>query len=639
MYFDSTSNPSYSQFIALSRYARWLPEKNRRETWEETVDRYIDFFSGRIEKISKKDWQELREGILNLEVMPSMRALMTAGEALNRDHVAGFNCSYVVVDHPRAFDETMFILMCGAGVGFSVERQYVSKLPEIAEEFFPTDTCIKVPDTKKGWAKAFKELLALLWNGHVPSWDLSELRPAGARLKTFGGRSSGPEPLDSLFKFSVSLFKKAAGRKLSSLECHDLMCKIADIVVVGGVRRSALISLSNLSDDRMRAAKTGNWYDIEPQRKLANNSAVYTETPDFEVFLKEWVSLHESKSGERGIINRESLKFIASRNERRDTSYEFGVNPCAEIILRPNQFCNLSEVVIRKEDTLEDICRKVRLATILGTIQATMTDFRYLRRVWKKNTEEEALLGVSLTGIMDHNVLSDSSGDDTLKEWLTQMKQVAIDTNEEYSKKLGINQAAAVTCTKPSGTVSQLVDCASGIHSRFSEYYIRRVRADMKDPLAKCMIELGFPYEVDVMTPTNYVFSFPIGAPAGSNVTDNRSAIEQLEHWKIFQEYWCEHKPSVTIYYSDQEFLGLGQWVLDNWDYISGISFLPRVDSVYQQAPYESITENQYHEMMSQMPSDVDWNTVLTKYELEDSTTGSQTMACAGGVCEIVDLT
>jgi len=637
-YFAKTSNPQYSNFIALSRYARWLEDKGRRETWEETVDRYISFFKNKYKdkSINESVWNELRDGILNLDVMPSMRCLMTAGQALERDNVAGFNCSYIVVDHPRAFDEAMYILMCGTGLGFSVERQYISKLPEVSEELTPSNTVIEVPDSKKGWAKGFRELISLLYAGHIPKWDLSKIRPAGARLKTFGGRASGPEPLNELFNFTVNMFRKAKGRKLNSLECHDLMCKVADIVVVGGVRRSALISLSNLSDDRMRTCKNGQFWLDEPQRSLANNSASYTERPEFQTFMKEWVSLYESKSGERGIFNREASIKQAMKYGRREPA-DFGTNPCSEIILRPNQFCNLSEIVVRAEDDLESLKRKARLASILGTLQSGLTDFSYLRSLWKKNTEEEALLGVSLTGIMDNEMLAGKKDTEQLKAWLEELRAHVVQVNKEFAEIIGVNQSVATTCVKPSGTVSQLVDSASGIHDRFAEFYIRRVRADGKDPLAQMMRDAGFPCEPDLMKPSNYVFSFPIRAPKGCNIADSRTAIEQLEHWKIYQEHWCEHKPSVTVYYNDNEFFGIGQWVIDNWDVISGISFLPRTDHVYQQAPYEKITEEQFLALEASMPTDVDWSK-LVDYEKEDTTTGTQTLSCSSGVCEIVDL-
>lgn len=636
--FSVTSSPLYSQFIHLSRYSRWLDGKGRRETWDETVDRYISFFQQQVgkDKLADEEWDELRQGIYNLDVMPSMRAMMTAGKALERDNVAGYNCSYLPIDHPRSFDELMYILMCGTGVGYSVERQYVNKLPEVADSFHETDTVIVVADSKIGWSKAFKELISLLYTGLEPKWDLSKIRPAGSRLKTFGGRASGPEPLEKLFKFAVALFKKAAGRKLSSLECHDLCCKIADIVVVGGVRRSALISLSNVSDDRMRLAKSGQWWMDNPQRALANNSAAYTEKPEFEVFLKEWQSLYESKSGERGIFSRVASKKQAAKNGRRDASVDFGTNPCSEIILRPYQFCNLSEVVVRATDTIDDLLRKVRLATVLGTLQSTMVDFRYLRPIWQKNTEEERLLGVSFTGIMDHPVLGDPSNQD-LSIWLGLLRQRAIEENKYLAERLGIPQSAAITCVKPSGTVSQLVDAASGIHPRFSQYYIRRVRCDKKDPLAEMMKMWGFPCEDDVMNPNVYVFSFPMKAPDGAQVTKQVGAMHQLKLWKAYQDFWCEHKPSITVYYKDSEFLEVGNWIWNNFDSVSGISFLPHSDHVYQQAPYEEISKEQYEKLSAEMPIGVDWSQ-LANYEADDNTAGTQTLACAGGVCEVVDL-
>lgn len=637
MAFTTTSSPLYSEFIHLSRYSRWLPEKGRRETWAETVTRYVEFFRARVgERLTPAEWKELYDGIYNLDVMPSMRCLMTAGKALERDNVAGYNCSYLPIDHPRSFDELMYVLMCGTGVGFSVERQYVSKLPEVAEQFHETDTVLVVADSKIGWASALRQLISLLYTGLVPKWDLSRIRPAGAKLKTFGGRASGPDPLEKLFKFTVSLFKKAAGRKLSSLECHDLVCMIADIVVVGGVRRSALISLSNVSDDRMRLAKSGQWWIEHPERALANNSASYTEKPEFEVFLKEWQSLFESKSGERGIFSRVASKKQAAKSGRRDSNVDFGTNPCSEIILRPNQFCNLSEVVVRAGDTSEDLIRKIRLATMLGTLQSTLVDFRYLRPIWKKNTEEERLLGVSLTGIMDHAVLGDPDHPQ-LSTWLDMMRGVAISTNQEFAERLDIPPSAAITCVKPSGTVSQLVDAASGIHPRFSKYYIRRVRADKKDPLAEMMKLWGFPYEDDVMNPNVYVFSFPMAAPDGAKVTKDVGAIYQLKLWKKYQDHWCEHKPSITVYYKDSEFLKVGSWVWDNFDSVSGISFLPYSDHVYKQAPYEEISKAQYDQLIQYMPKDVDWS-ALSDFETEDNTAGTQTLACAGGVCEVVDL-
>ena len=618
---------SYQQYIAKSRYARYIPELQRRETWEETVDRYITFFS---DKLDKKTAEQLREAITNLEIMPSMRAMMCAGKALERDNVAGFNCSYIPIDHPKAFDELMYILLCGTGVGFSVERQYVSGLPEVAEDFHDTETVIHVADSKIGWAKSFRELVSLLYAGQLPSWDVSTIREAGAPLKTFGGRASGPEPLVDLFKFTVDLFKGAAGRKLSSLECHDLCCKIAQVVVVGGVRRSALISLSNLTDDRVRRAKHGQWWLTEPQRGLANNSVCYTEKPDFEAFLNEWTSLYESRSGERGMFSRVAAKKQAAKNGRRDIDHDFGTNPCSEIILRPYQFCNLSEVVVRPEDTLETLTEKVKLAAILGTLQATLTNFRYLRKIWQKNTEEEALLGVSLTGILDNKVMSDRTNVD-LSVALETLKQEAIDTNKTWAKKLGINQATAVTCVKPSGTVSQLVDSASGIHGRFSPYYIRRVRADMRDPLCGVLEAAGVPCEEDITSPTTKVFSFPKKAPVGSTMASDQTAMEQLKLWKTYQDYWCEHKPSITVYYRDSEFLEVGSWLYNHFDEVSGVSFLPYSEHSYEQAPYEEISQEAYEELVAAFPDSFDWDII----EASDVTEGAQTMACVGNSCEL----
>ena len=621
----------YQEFIHKSRYARWLPELGRRETWAETVQRYVDFWDKR-GQITKADGDKLYNAIYNLDVMPSMRCLMTAGEALDKDNVAGFNCSYLHIDHQKSFDEMMYVLMCGTGVGFSVERQFIEKLPTVAESFHDTDSTIVVADSKIGWASAFRELIAMLYAGKVPKWDMHKIRPSGARLKTFGGRASGPEPLEDLFNFCVGVFKKANGRRLTSIECHDICCKIAEVVVVGGVRRSALISLSNLSDPRMAKAKSGDWWRNEGQRALANNSVSYTEKPDFDSFLAEMHTMYDSKAGERGIFSRVAAQKVAARNGRRDPDYSFGTNPCSEIILRSNQFCNLSEIVIRADDDLVSLKKKVEVASIIGSLQATLTDFRYLRNVWKRNTEEEALLGVSLTGICDHYLLGKDSPD--LEKWLGEMKDVAIKTNKEWADKLGINQSTAITCVKPSGTVSQLVDSASGIHPRFSEHYIRRVRSDKKDPLAQYMTAAGFPVEDDVMSKSSLVFSFPIKSPESSTTVKQVGAMEQLRVWKKYQDYWCEHKPSITVYYTDDEFLQIAQWIWENFDSVSGISLLPVSDHVYQQAPYEDITAEKYEELLAAMPVDVKWED-LEHFEKEDNTTGSQELACVGGACEI----
>ena len=623
----------YQAFIHTSRYARWLEDEGRRESWSETVDRYMGNVVGY--DIDHDTYNEIRDAILGLEVMPSMRAMMTAGPALERDNTAGYNCSYLPVDDPKSFDEAMFILLCGTGVGFSVERQFISKLPEVPE-LFESDTTIVVKDSKEGWAKAFRQLLALLWAGEIPKWDVSKVRPAGARLKTFGGRASGPAPLVDLFNFAVTIFKEAQGRRLSSIECHDLMCKIGEVVVVGGVRRSAMISLSNLSDDRMRHAKSGNWWDNNPQRALANNSVSYTEKPDSVSFMREWMALVESGSGERGVFNREASKNQAARNGRRDPDYDFGTNPCSEIILRPYQFCNLTEVVIRATDDVDSIARKVRLATILGTIQSQYTKFPYLRKVWNRNTEEERLLGVSLTGIMDNSLLTTKNKG--LEGTLEHLREVAVRTNSDWANSLGIPTSAAITCVKPSGTVSQLVDSASGIHPRHSPHYIRTVRGDNKDPLTTFMKDQGIPSEPDVFKPDQTtVFSFPVKAPQGAVVTDNVSAIEQLKTWLVYQRHWCEHKPSVTINVRKDEWFEVGAFVYEHFDEMSGVSFLPYNEHTYQQAPYQSCTKDDYKKLSKIMPKSIDW-AKLSEYEKEDTTASSQTFACTGDVCEIVDI-
>ena len=632
----------YQDFIHLSRYSRWLEEEGRRETWEETVQRYFDFFTNHIADECKykvgKESKEIRDAIISLDVMPSMRALMTAGEALQRDHTAGYNCAFVHINRVRAFDEILYVLMCGTGIGFSVERNLLNKLPTIAEEFEASDTTIVVQDSKLGWAKAYKELTSLLIGGQVPQWDLSKIRPAGTRLKTFGGRASGPQPLEDLFNFTVETYKKASGRKLTSIECHDIVCKIAEVVVVGGVRRSALISLSSLTDERMRNAKTGQWWHENPQRALANNSVAYKERPEIGTFMEEWLALYKSKSGERGMFNREAAKNTVEKlGDRRDPNYDFGTNPCSEIILRDREFCNLTEVVIRKEDTPETLKKKARLAAILGTWQSTLTNFRYLSSEWAKNCEEERLLGVSLTGIMDNAYTRGDKGN--LAKLLDELKQIVVDTNKEYAKKLGISPSAATTCVKPSGTVSQLVDASSGIHARHADYYIRTVRADVKDPLCQFMISEGFPAEPDVMKPEHtMVFSFPMKSPKGAVCRDDLSAIEQLELWSLYQEHWCEHKPSVTITVKEHEWMTVGSWVWEHFDSISGISFLPYSDHSYRQAPYQDCSKEEYLELSKKLPKNIDW-TKLGDFEQEDNTSGTQTFACTGNSCEIVDLT
>jgi ribonucleoside-diphosphate reductase alpha chain len=631
----------YQAFIHKSRYAKYFDGKGR-ESWGETVGRYMDNVVRKSlgEELTRildhTDIRDIEEAIIGQEIMPSMRAMMTAGPALDRDNTAGYNCSYLPVDDPKSFDEAMYILLCGTGVGFSVERQFIKKLPEVPD-LFDSESVVVVKDSKEGWAKGFRQVLALLWAGEIPKWDVSQVRPAGARLKTFGGRASGPAPLVELFNFAVATFKGAQGRKLSSMECHDLMCFIGQIVVVGGVRRSAMISLSNLSDDRMRHAKSGQWWETAGHRALANNSVAYSEKPDMETFMREWLSLVESKSGERGIFNRQASKVQAAKNGRRDPNHEFGCNPCSEIILRPYQFCNLTECVVRATDTLEDLERKVRLATILGTIQSTMIKFPYLRKVWQNNTAEERLLGVSMTGIMDNPLMTKKNRG--LNKTLEHLRSVAVSTNAEWAELLGIPASTAISCVKPSGTVSQLVDSSSGIHARHSPYYIRTVRGDIKDPLTQFMIDRGVPNEPCVMKPdSTVVFSFPVKSPEKAVTRNDMTAVEQLDLWLTYQRHWCEHKPSVTITVRDSEWMEVGAFVFEHFDEMSGVSFLPHSDHTYQQAPYQDCDESQYHAMLGSMPSKIDWES-LNEYESEDNTIAMQTMACSGDSCEIVDLT
>jgi ribonucleoside-triphosphate reductase (thioredoxin) len=631
----------YQQFIHKSRYARWLDDEQRRENWDETVSRYVNFMADHVS--NKHDYElpnslkdEIEEAILTLKVMPSMRAMMTSGSALARDNVCGYNCSYIPVDSPRAFDECMYILMCGTGVGFSVERENVDKLPVVSDNFNNSDTIIKVGDSKPGWAKSLRELIALLYAGQVPAWDMSEVRAAGERLKVMGGRASGPQPLIDLFNFTVEIFKKAKGRRLFPIECHDLMCKIGEIVVVGGVRRSALISLSNLNDDQMSHAKSGKWWETEPQRALANNSVAYKSKPEMGTFMREWLALYNSKSGERGMFNREAADRHVARNGRRETGHMWGTNPCSEIILRPYSFCNLSECVVRETDSLDDLKEKVRIATILGTLQSTLVDYKYLRSIWKKNAEEERLLGVSLTGIMDHPVLSKNVDS---KRWLEEMREHAVETNRLLAEEIGINQSVAITCVKPSGTVSQLTDSASGIHARHNDYFIRTVRGDNKDPLTQFLIESGVHHERDMMKPdSTTVFSFPMKSPDGAVTRTQMTAIQQLELWKTYALHWSEHKPSVTISVKEHEWMEVGAWVYENFDVASGVSFLPHSDHTYQQAPYQDIDVDEYNEWMQTYKDvKIDWEK-LTDFEKEDNTSGSRELACTAGICEVVDL-
>jgi ribonucleoside-triphosphate reductase len=631
----------YRNFIHLSRYARWIESENRRETWSETVQRYIDFMKDHLVKnhsYNESDpiFDEVKDAIINHQIMPSMRALMTAGPALDRDNIAAYNCSFIAVDHLRSFDEAMYVLMNGTGVGFSVEQKYIDHLPVVSEEFHPTETMIVVEDSKLGWAKAYKELIALLCQGQIPKWDMSKVRPAGSRLKTFGGRASGPEPLDQLFKFTVSTFRNSAGRRLKPIEAHDLMCKIGEVVVVGGVRRSALISLSNLDDFEMAKAKSGQWWEDNGQRALANNSAVYNMKPGVAQFLREWRNLYESKSGERGIYNMDSVRKHIDSFGRRDSSKVMGTNPCGEILLRPNEFCNLTEIVIESTDTEVELSQKVRLATILGTWQSTLTNFKYIRKTWQHNCEEERLLGVSLTGIYGNKLTS--TNDKNLPVLLTNLRELSVKTNEEEAAKIGINKSASITCVKPSGTVSQLTGVSSGIHPWYSEHYLRSVRGDNKDPLTQFLKDVGIPNEPDVMKPNDTtVFYFPIKAPKNAVTTDKISAIDHLEMWKTYRNHWTEHNPSVTINVREDEWLRVGSWVYDNFDSIGGISFLPSSDHTYKQAPYQSVDREEYERVLSEMPKNIDWN-MLGMYETFDTTTGSQELSCTANSCEIVDI-
>ena len=626
MSFNYEQSGLYEDYIAVSRYARYIPEKKRRETWPETVDRFVGFWEDKLGKDYLHD--SIRDAIVNKEVMPSMRCLMAAGEALRRENIAGYNCAYVAVDHIRVFGESLYIQMNGTGLGYSIERQYIQKLPEVAEEFHDSDTTIVVPDSKLGWATALDEYVRLLYSGKLPKVDTSRLRPAGAPLKTFGGRASGPEPFKRMFSNLANIWKGAAGRKLTSLEVHDVMCYIGECVVVGGVRRTSLISLSNHSDERMRHAKMGNWQSENPQRSLANNSICFTDKPDMGAFMREWVSIYESRSGERGIFNRQACKDMSP--ERRDTEHEFGCNPCSEIILRPAQFCNLTEIVARHDDTIDSLARKVEMATILGTMQSTLTDFRFLRSIWKKNCEEERLLGVSITGIFDCKALYNATCEE-----IASLKRIAIETNKKWAKKLGINSSAAITCVKPSGTVSQLVDSSSGIHPRYSQRYVRRVRNDRKDPLAALMVDAGIPCEPDLYNQEAVVFSFPKTAPEGSATRHDISPISQLELWKTFALHWCEHKPSMTCYVPEESWAEVAAWVWKNWEFMNGVSFLPSADDghVYQQAPYEDITKKEYNDLLKQMPKEIDWKAMSEEI---DNTTASQEAACTGDKCEIL---
>lgn len=635
----------YQNYIAKSRYARFLDSEGRREHWDETVTRYLDYFEQDLDerhgyKVPATLRSELYSAIHDLHVMPSMRALMTAGEAAKRENLAVYNCAYLPLDRPRAFAEALYILMCGTGVGFSVERQYANMLPEVPSDFSRTAFDIVVGDSKMGWAVAFEDLLTCLYAGTIPHIIYDEIRSAGERLKVFGGRASGPEPLQRLFEFTIRTFRNAAGRKLNSLECHEIATMTGDIVVVGGVRRSAEISLSNLSDPRMRDAKSGDWRAHKPHLQLANNSVAYTEKPDVGAFMAEWHSIYMSKSGERGIFNRVGAQKKVLRLGRRDHRFDFGVNPCGEIILRPRGLCNLSESVVRRNDSLAELREKARLAAILGTWQATQTRFGFVEPDWRKNAEEERLLGVSQTGIYDNPMMRGDMGMEALGRQLHDLKGVVLSTNREMAYEIGISPSAAATTVKPSGTVSQLVNSPSGIHQGHAPYYIRRVSADNKDPVTQFMIDSGIPNEPHATKPNDMtVFSFPIALAHDTVTREQVTAIQHLELVKLYNNVWSEHAVSCTVSIKEHEWPEVGGWVYNNFDDVVGLAFLPHFaeDSSYTQMPYETIDKWQYEDLLAKMPKALDWSK-LAEYEAgEDTVTGTREFACQGNTCEIVD--
>lgn len=622
----------FQSFIFISRYSRWLPSHNRRESWDECVDRWWNYFTDKVPTLAERP--DVKEAILNLEVLPSMRSLMTAGIALDHDNTCLYNCSYLPIESVDSFAELFVILMNGTGTGYSVERQYTDKLPTVANKIVKNfDKVIVVEDSKEGWGNALKTLFNDLYSGKHPKWDLSKVRPSGARLKTFGGRASGPAPLDNLFKFLVKVFYNAQGRKLSALECHDTCCAIANAVIVGGVRRSAMISLSDLGDREIAMCKSGAWWEQAGFRSYANNSAVYRGKPPMGQFLEEWTSLYNSHSGERGMINRRALQEQAVK-WGREKNCEYGTNPCAEIILKPFEFCNLSTVVVRTDDTAASLKKKVELATIIGTVQSTFVKFPYLRPEWKKNCEEERLLGVSMTGIFDNKLTSGLEGKPKLVRLLENLRDHATATNLKWAEKLGINPSKSITCVKPEGTTSCLVDSASGLHPRYADYYFRRIRLDKKDPLYNLMKDQGVPCEDDVINPTSTaVFTFAMKAPRGTVTTEDLRALDHLDLWKTYQEHYCHHKPSVTVNYKDSEFLEVGNWLWENFDMATGIAFLPGGDNhTYAQAPFEQIDSATY---AAHPKVKVNFNDLM-KYESEDNTEVGKEFACSAGGCQIV---
>jgi ribonucleoside-diphosphate reductase alpha chain len=634
----------YQQVIFKTRYARWVEEEGRRENWDETVKRYCDYFEDHLKekhshKIPRKVLKEVYDSIYNLEVMPSMRTLMTSGKALESAEVANYNCAFLVVDAVRAFSEHMYVLMCGAGSGFSVERRFTEKLPEVPEELHPSDTTIIVADSRKGWCAAYNQYLNLLFAGNIAKVNVDKVRKEGTRLKTFGGYASGPGPLLDLFKHTEEIFRGAQGRQLRPIEVFSIMCYIAQIVVVGGVRRSATIALFDKDDIEMRTAKSGYWFN-DPKRKhyaMANISAVFETKPAAAEFMDIWRDLVASKAGEPGILNRKAL-WEGAEAIGRATRYEdgsripYGVNPCSEIVLQPYSFCNLTGAAIRPEDTLEDIKKKVRVATIIGTWQATVTDFDYLRKVWQSNVEDERLLGVCLAGIMDHPVLSQTTEESA--RWENELRELAWEVNKSIAEDIGINTTASVTAIKPAGNSGELYDVASGIHPRYAPYYIRSIRQSNGDPMTEFLKATGIPHEVSVQNARDSIFYFPVKSPEGAICAKDRTAIQQLEHWLHMKRNYATHTISATVYVREHEWIAVGAWVYDNFNEVTGLSFLPYDDHIYQQAPYTPCSAEDYEKARGKMPEEIDWS-LLKHFEQSDSTTVSQEFACTGGSCAL----
>lgn len=633
------SSTPYQDFIFYRTYSRWNDDLGRRETWQETVDRYMSFMRKNVgDKLTFEEYQEIREAILKHEVMPSMRLMWGAGGPTARCNVSAYNCSYLAIKELRDFAETLYLLCSGTGVGFSVEKAAVDQLPVVQPQKGVPSKYFVIDDSKEGWAEALHDCLHALFNGEDAIFDFSQIRPAGARLKTMGGRAAGPQPLMDLLEFTKEVVLARQGKKLRPIDVHDIMTKIGEIVVAGGVRRSAMISLSDLEDAEVQHAKDGRFWEHSAHRALANNSAVYKQKPTREEFLSEWDALRKSGSGERGIFNRGSLTEQVPARRLFEWNGVVpalaGTNPCGEIVLKDKQFCNLTEIVARAEDTEETLLKKARIATILGTYQSTLTDFKFLSSEWKRNCEDERLLGVSITGQWDSPAVRD-------EQVLTRMKHVAQDTNSEYAKRFGINPSTAITCVKPSGTVGQLVNASPGLHARYSEYYLKRVRISVTDPLFKMLRDLGVPSHPEVgqgeSTANTFVLDFPIASPQGAVTADKLSAIAQLEHWLMMKRSWTEHNPSCTIYIKDGEWEQVRDWIYEHWDLVGGLSFLPYEDHVYELAPYTPISKEEYEKLASLFPK-IDFS-VLTRYEKDDETTGAQELACVAGGCELDGIT